>query len=98
MFEWTYSSPWVQALAGQAGSDEPIRQRPSISPEHKAFVTQEFAELRDAVTQGGGLEAGIRAVFYIHRLCSSIYERCAYLALVLHQPARGCRFVIELFT
>ena len=97
MFEWTYSSPWVQALAGQTGDDEPIRQRPSVSPEHQAFVTQEIAELRDAVTQGGGLEAGIRAVFYIHRLCSSIDERRANLALELHQPDCGSSFDMEPF-
>src|SRR5690625_7643035 len=59
MFEWTYSSPWVQALAGQAGSDAPIRQRPSISPEHQGFVKQEHDELRDPVMNVAGLEAGI---------------------------------------
>nr|WP_277985856.1 DUF3141 domain-containing protein [Nitrosomonas eutropha] len=85
-FEWTYSSPWVQALAGQSGDDEPMRQRPSVTPEHRAFVAQEIEELRDAVTEGGAIEAGIRAVFYIHRFCSSIDERRANLTLELHQP------------
>lgn len=91
VFEWTYSSPWVQALAGQSGDDEPMRQRPSVTPEHRAFVAQEIEELRDAVTEGGAIEAGIRAVFYIHRFCSSIDERRANLTLELHQPdcARG---------
>lgn len=97
MFEWTYSSPWVQALAGQAGDDGPTRQQPSVSPEHQAFVTQEIAELHEAVTQGGALEAGIRAVFYIHRLCSSIDERRANLALELHQPDCGSSFDMEPF-
>lgn len=91
VFEWTYGSPWVQALAGQSGDDEPMRQRPSVTPEHRAFVAQEIVGLRDAVTEGGAIEAGIRAVFYIHRFCGSIDERRANLALELHQPdcARG---------
>lgn len=85
-FEWTYSSPWVQALSGQAANDEPSRTRPSVLPEHRAFMAQEIAGLRSAVAEGGAVEAGIRAVFYIHRFCSSIDERRANLTLELHQP------------
>src|SRR3546814_2774217 len=63
-----------------------MRQGPSVTPEHRACVAQEIEELRDAVTEGGAIEAGIRAVFYIHRFCSSIDERRANLTLELHQP------------
>src|SRR5690625_7471279 len=52
MFEWTYSSPWVQALAGQAGSDELIRKRPSISPGHLGIFTKERAMLHYGATEG----------------------------------------------
>lgn len=85
-FEWIYSSSWVQALAGQAADDDPSRKRPSVSPEHRAFMAQEIAGLRNSVAEGGAVEAGIRAVFYIHRFCSSIDERRANLTLELHQP------------
>lgn len=88
-FEWTYSSSWIQAIAGQAGNDQPPRPQPSVSPEHRTFVAQEIAGLRIAVTEGGAIEAGIRAVFHIHRFCSSIDERRANLMLELHQP--DCR-------
>lgn len=97
VFEWTYSAPWVQAIAGQAGNDEPPRARPSISPEHRAFVAQEVDALRTEATEGGAVEAGIRAVFHIHRFCSSIDERRANLMLELHQPDCRHGFDMESF-
>nr|WP_199173378.1 DUF3141 domain-containing protein [Pollutimonas subterranea] len=97
VFEWTYSSPWVQALTGEAADDESSRRRPSVSPEHRAFVAQEIAGLRNAAAEGGAVEAGIRAVFYIHRFCSSIDERRANLTLELHQPDCNLGFNMDSF-
>src|SRR5690606_10633266 len=83
-FEWMYDSPWMRILAGQAGSDEPSRTGPCTSLDHDTLVQQKVAELRAEVAEGGAVEAGIRALIYIHRFCSSIDERRANLMLELH--------------
>jgi len=85
-FEWIYDSPWMRILAGQTGSDEPARAVPCTSVDHDTLVQQKLAKLRAELAEGGAVEAGIRALIYIHRFCSSIDERRANLMLELHQP------------
>ena len=71
---------------GQTGSDEPARAVPCTSVDHDTLVQQKLAKLRAELAEGGAVEAGIRALIYIHRFCSSIDERRANLMLELHQP------------
>lgn len=85
-FEWIYDSPWMRIITGQTGSDEPAHAGPCTAPDHDALIQQKITELRTEIAEGGALEAGIRALIYIHRFCSSIDERRANLLLELHQP------------
>ncbi|VVE42099.1 DUF3141 domain-containing protein [Pandoraea fibrosis] len=80
-FEWIYGQPWVQALAGLHGSDDAaVRVHPGTSPEHIAFVAQSLAHRRHELHQGGLLEAGIRALIWVHRLHGEADERQFNLA------------------
>lgn len=75
-FNAIYGSPWVQAWAGMNARDvtEP-RQHPGTTPEHRAFVAAEIERLRDDIAEGGLIEAGIRATYYVGSLRGSIDER-----------------------
>lgn len=83
-FEWIYSSPATTALAGlDAHRGEPVRPFPGVSPEHKAFVREQLADLRSEIEQGGLLEAGIRALVYVGQDHLQVDERQFNLAIEL---------------
>lgn len=68
IFESIYGSSWVQALAAQGNlDDESIRPHPGDSPEHRDFTEHELAQAQVRMSQGGLLEAGLRALFYVLR-------------------------------
>ena len=68
IFESIYGSPWVQALAAQGHSNnESIRPHPGDSPEHREFMEYELGQAQARMLQGGLLEAGVRALFYVLR-------------------------------
>ncbi|WP_150627254.1 DUF3141 domain-containing protein [Pandoraea captiosa] len=95
-FEWIYGQPWVQALAGLHGSDgAAVRVHPGTSPEHVAFVKEALALRRHEVRQGGVLEAGIRALLWVHRLHGEADERQFNLARSL--PRGDAEISIEHF-
>jgi pimeloyl-ACP methyl ester carboxylesterase len=60
-----YGSPLVQALAGTAGVEGPVRARPGTSPQHRQFVEQRIGELKSRIAEGGAREAAIRAMLYV---------------------------------
>jgi len=62
-FEAIYGSPWLQSVVGLDASEAP-RQHPGHTPEHRAFRAAEVERLRNEITDGGVLEAGIRALHY----------------------------------
>lgn len=75
-FEMFYGQPWVQALAGLHGSSHAaVRVHPGTSPEHIAFVAQELAQRHRELHSGGLMEAGVRALLWIHRLHGEADER-----------------------
>ena len=65
MFYGIYGSPLLQAIVGLRSSDGPPRARPGDDPAHLAFVRQRTAELRSQLTEGGVLEAFVRALLYV---------------------------------
>jgi pimeloyl-ACP methyl ester carboxylesterase len=60
-----YGMPFVQALVGLAGTDEPARRRPGKEPEHMGAVSQQIESLKARTEEGGAREAAIRALLYI---------------------------------
>ncbi|MCI3204809.1 MULTISPECIES: DUF3141 domain-containing protein [Pandoraea] len=95
-FELIYGQPWVQALAGLHGSDgTAVRVHPGTSPEHVAFVKEALALRRHELHQGGVLEAGIRALLWVHRLHGEADERQFNLARSL--PRGDAQISIERF-
>ncbi|NYT78964.1 DUF3141 domain-containing protein [Alcaligenaceae bacterium] len=98
LFEGLYGSPLVQALTGYpAESDLPARNHPGDSPEHLAFVERELARIRDRMTEGGLLEATVRAIFYILRTRGEADERHFRHALKFHGPERSGDFDMSSF-
>ncbi|NYT63658.1 DUF3141 domain-containing protein [Alcaligenaceae bacterium] len=68
LFDMMYGSPWAQALAGQARADSrPVRTHPGESPEHRTFIKHELEQMQVRLYEGGLLEAGVNAVFYVLR-------------------------------
>lgn len=66
IFESIYSAPLIQALTGMTADQAlPPRPHPGDTPEHRAFVAQEISQLDERMTDGGLLEAGVRALFYV---------------------------------
>jgi pimeloyl-ACP methyl ester carboxylesterase len=65
-FNAIYGSPWVQALAGMnaRAAMEP-RGHAGDTPEHRAFLAAEAERLHNQMTEGGLMEAGLRALYYI---------------------------------
>ena len=89
-FDWVYSSPLISTMAGLgAHPGEPVRPHPGVSPEHRAFVADQMASLRDEIEQGGLLEASVRALFYISRTRGRADERSFNLALELLPPGEN---------
>lgn len=83
-FEWMYSAPFISALAGlDAHPNQSVRPQPGVSPEHRALVARELTRLKGEIEQGGLMEAGIRALAYINRMCPQVDERQFNLAAEL---------------
>ena len=80
-FDLVYGNPLVQALAGQGAGVVP-RPHPGVTHAH----IEDGASLDDEVYQGGLVEAGVRALFYVHRLRTAADERRFNLTLKLLQP------------
>lgn len=75
-FEAIYGSPWIQALAGLKPDDpRPPRAHPGVSPGHRAGVAREREDLLAGVTQGGAIEAGLRALYFIVQSRGEVDER-----------------------
>jgi pimeloyl-ACP methyl ester carboxylesterase len=76
-FNAIYGSPWVQAWAGMnaRATTEP-RQHPGDTPEHRAFLAAEAQRLRDQMTEGGLMEAGLRALYYVGGSKGWVDELC----------------------
>lgn len=88
IFDMVYGSPWVQALAGRAlNDDSPARARPGDTPEHRAFVQQQIAQLQREIHQGSVLEVGIRALLYTFRKRGRTDAHCFRMAMQLRPPA-----------
>ncbi len=80
-FDMVYGNSLVQALAGQGAGSIP---RPY--PGTVASLADEGADLDDEIYQGCLVEAGVRALFYVHRFRTAADERRFNLALKLLQP------------
>ncbi|VVE90143.1 DUF3141 domain-containing protein [Pandoraea bronchicola] len=95
-FELIYGLPWVQALAGLHGSDgATVHVHPGTSPEHVAFVAKTLAQRHHELQEGGLLEAGLRALLWVHRLHGEADERQFNLARSL--PRGDSNISIEHF-
>ncbi len=75
IFLATYSAPWLQAMVGIRGSEEPPRRHPGVEPERLAFVQQRIAELQTRLTEGGLREAAIRSMVYVGMAGPGVDER-----------------------
>jgi len=75
MFLAVYSSPALQAAVGLGAPDEPLRQKPGLSPQHMKLVQARIAELKAGIAEGGPHEATIRALIYIGMAGSGPDER-----------------------
>ncbi len=75
-FNAIYGSPWVQAWAGMnARATTESRQHPGDTPEHRAFLAAEAERLRNQMTEGGLIEAGLRALYYVGGSTGWVDER-----------------------
>jgi len=75
-FNAIYGSPWVQALAGMnARAVTEPRRHPGDTPEHRAFLAAEAERLRDRMAEGGLIEAGLRALYYVGSSTGWVDER-----------------------
>jgi hypothetical protein len=76
MFMLLYGSPWVQAWAGMNAREmaDP-RDHPGDTPEHKAFLAAEAERLHRRMTEGGLVEAGLRALYYVGGSTGWVDER-----------------------
>jgi len=66
MFNAIYGSPLMQVFAGMnARATTQPREHPGDTPEHRAFLAAEGERLRMRMTEGGLIEAGLRALYYV---------------------------------
>lgn len=84
-FDLVYGNPLLQALAGQGPGVAP-RPHPGITAQHGEQASSAALALDDEVYQGGLVEAGVRALFFIHRFRAAADERRFNLTLKLLQP------------
>ncbi|SEJ57289.1 Protein of unknown function [Paraburkholderia diazotrophica] len=84
MFETVYGAPWLQAFAGlppQTGGEKAAAlTEPGDTEEREASIVAEHARLRNDMTQGGLLEASVRALLYVKRTHGEADERRFNLA------------------
>ncbi|MCG6656378.1 DUF3141 domain-containing protein [Halomonas campisalis] len=60
-----YGQPLLQAMVGLGGDAHVHRRRPGSEPEHRRFIEQRQARLREQVAEGGSHEAVMRAVIHV---------------------------------
>ncbi|MDE1145531.1 MAG: DUF3141 domain-containing protein [Azospirillaceae bacterium] len=65
MFMGIYGHPLTQALFGLNADDAPPRTHPGETPEHRRFLAEQGAELRQRLHEGGPREAGMRALLHV---------------------------------
>lgn len=65
MFMDVYGQPLLQAAVGLYGDAHVHRRRPGAEPEHRRFMEQRQAELREKITQGSAHEAVMRSLIYV---------------------------------
>lgn len=98
MFESIYSAPLVQALTGMTADQAvPPRPHPGDTPEHRAFVAQEISQLDERMTDGGLLEAGVRALFYVLQARGEADGRHFRQARELYGPTASEKLPPDLF-
>jgi len=75
-FNAIYGSPWVQAWAGMnARAVTEPRGHLGDTPEHRAFLAAEAERLGNRITEGGLMEAGLRALYYVGGSTGWVDER-----------------------
>ena len=65
LFHSIYGAPWLQASLGLTRNDGRPRAKPGTSPDQQAALAAKIEELRATMSQGGALEAAVRALAYI---------------------------------
>ena len=65
MFMDVYGQPLLQAAVGLYGDAHVHRRRPGAEPEHRRFIEQRQAELREKIAQGSAHEAVMRSLIYV---------------------------------
>ncbi|MBR0671795.1 DUF3141 domain-containing protein [Neoroseomonas soli] len=83
-----YGSPLVQALTGVAMKGVPLRHRPGESPDHRQFVELATERLRATMSEGGLLEAVLRALIWI-RLPAGAAEERSFAVIRQLRKAQG---------
>ncbi|CAG4901207.1 DUF3141 domain-containing protein [Paraburkholderia saeva] len=83
-FETVYGAPWLQALAGLPAKSESeaasALTEPGDTDERNASIAAEHARLRNEMTQGGLVEASVRALLFMRRTHGEADERRFNLA------------------
>jgi pimeloyl-ACP methyl ester carboxylesterase len=84
IFETVYGAPWLQAFAGlPPRSDSEANaalKEPGDTEEREASIVAEHERLRHDMTEGGLLEASVRALLYVRRTRGEADERRFNLA------------------
>lgn len=84
IFETVYGAPWLQAFAGlPPRSDSEANaalKEPGDTEEREASIVAEHERLRHDMTEGGLLEASVRALLYVRRTHGEADERRFNLA------------------
>jgi Protein of unknown function (DUF3141) len=80
LFETVYGMPWLQALAGLAPPHDAAPAQPDDANARHVPVAAEQHRLRESMTQGGLVEASIRALLFVRRLHGEADERRFNLA------------------
>ena len=80
IFETVYGMPWLQALAGLAPPHDAAPAQPDDANARHVPVAAEQHRLRESMTQGGLVEASIRALLFVRRMHGEADERRFNLA------------------
>ncbi|MBP0589645.1 DUF3141 domain-containing protein [Paraburkholderia sp. LEh10] len=84
IFETVYGAPWLQAFAGlppraDSAANAALTE-PGDTEEREASIVAEHARLRNDMTEGGLVEASVRALLYVRRTHGEADERRFNLA------------------
>jgi hypothetical protein len=84
LFETVYGAPWLQSFAGLPPRDDTQANaaltEPGSTEEREASIVAEHERLRHDMTEGGLLEASVRALLYVKRTHGEADERRFNLA------------------